>query len=84
MFDVVATSIYKYTQYTDGPELEDRTRALKLFAGKHQTKTYPAIGELLDFGRKVCGVPQPALVLARIAEAMRKTRQEAQQNVRIP
>jgi serine/threonine-protein kinase HipA len=41
MFDVVTTSIYKYTQYQDGPELEDRTLALKLFSGKHQTKAYP-------------------------------------------
>jgi len=84
MFDVVTTSIYKYTQYPGGPELEDRTLALKLFAGRHQTKTYPTTGELLDFGRKVCGVPQPALVLARIAEAMRKTQQEARQDARIP
>lgn len=30
MFDVVTTSIYTYTQYAGGPELEDRTLALKL------------------------------------------------------
>jgi serine/threonine-protein kinase HipA len=70
MFDVVTTSIYKYTQYPGGPELEDRTLALKLFAGRHQTKAYPTTEELMDFGRRVCGVSQPANVLAKIADAM--------------
>lgn len=84
MFDVVTTSIYRYTQYAGGPELEDRTLALKLFAGRHRTKTYPTTEELLEFGRKVCGVAQPALVLARIADAMRTTLQEARGDPRVP
>ncbi len=84
MFDVVTTSIYRYTQYVGGPELEDRTLALKLFAGRHRTKTYPTTEELLEFGRKVCGVAQPALVLARIADAMRTTLQEARGDPRVP
>ncbi|MFT7772274.1 HipA domain-containing protein [Roseateles sp.] len=83
MFDVVRTSIYKYTQSPGGPELEDRTLALKLFAGKHQTKSYPTTDELVDFGRRVCGVAQPADVIARIAEAMGKTLDEAKGDARV-
>jgi len=84
MFDVVTTSIYKYTQSPGGPELEDRTLALKLFAGKHQTKAYPTPEELQDFGRRICGVTQPARVLERIAQAMHKTMEEAKGDTRVP
>ena len=70
MFDVVTTSIYTYGQYMGGPILEDHTMALKLFAGKHQGRAYPTIEELHDFGRRVCGVSQPAHVLSSIATAM--------------
>lgn len=83
MFDVVTTSIYKYTQHLGGPELEDRTLALKLFAGRHQTETYPTTEELLDFGRRVCGVSQPAAVLARIAQGMRQALNEAKGDSRV-
>lgn len=83
MFDVVTTSIYKYTQSPGGPELEDRTLALKLFAGKHQTKAYPTTEELVDFGRRVCGAAQPADVIARIADAMGKTLDEAKGDARV-
>lgn len=84
MFDVVTTAIYRYTRYEGGPELEDRTLALKLFAGKGHTKAYPTTEELLLFGSKVCGVAKPALVLARIAEGMRKTLDQAGGDQRIP
>jgi serine/threonine-protein kinase HipA len=84
MFDVVTTAIYRYTRYEGGPELEDRTLALKLFAGKGHTKAYPTTEELLLFGSKVCGVAKPALVLARIAEGMRKTLYQAGSDQRIP
>lgn len=84
MFDVVTTSIYKYTQFPGGPELEDRTLALKLFAGKHQTKAYPTTEELEDFGRRVCGVPQPSAVLERIAQGMRKVLAAAKGDARVP
>lgn len=83
MFDVVTTSIYRYARSPGGPELEDRTLALKLFAGKHQTKAYPTTDELVDFGRRVCGVAQPAEVLVRIAEAMRATLEEAKGDTRV-
>jgi len=84
MFDVVTTSIYKYTQSPGGPELEDRTLALKLFAGKHQSKAYPTNEELVDFGRRICGVAQPSRVLHRIAHAMNKTMEEAKGDLRVP
>ncbi|MFP5473277.1 MAG: type II toxin-antitoxin system HipA family toxin [Gammaproteobacteria bacterium] len=83
MFDVVTTSIYRYARSPGGPELEDRPLALKLFAGKHQTKAYPTTDELVDFGRRVCGVAQPAEVLVRIAEAMRATLEEAKGDTRV-
>lgn len=84
MFDVVTTAIYTYTRYAGGPELEDRTLALKLFAGRHQTKAYPTRDELLDFGRRICGVSQPARVLEAIAQAMQETLVQAQGDARIP
>lgn len=84
MFDVVTTSIYRYAQSPGGPLLEDRTLALKLFSGKHQTKAYPTTEELVDFGRRICGVTQPAHVLERIAQAMHKTMEEAKGDSRVP
>ncbi|OYT93195.1 MAG: phosphatidylinositol kinase [Burkholderiales bacterium PBB3] len=84
MFDVVTTSIYTYTKYPGGPELEDQTLALKVFAGKHQTKAYPTRDELYDFGRRVCGVSQPALVVQAIAQAMRETLEHAKGDDRVP
>lgn len=84
MFDVVTTSIYTYTQYAGGPELEDRTLALKLFAGKHHTKAYPTKEELEDFGHRICGVTQPARTLERIAQAMHSTMDKARGDSRVP
>ena len=84
MFDVVTTSIYKYARYPGGPELEDRTLALRLFAGKHHTKAYPTTQELHDFGRRICGVSQPARVLERIADAMHRTLSDASGDARLP
>lgn len=84
MFDVVTTSIYTYTRYPGGPELEDHTLALKLFAGKHRSRAYPTTQDLYDFGRKVCGVAQPARVLQAIAQAMSQTLEAAQNDARVP
>lgn len=84
MFDVVTTSIYRYTRFDGGPELEDRTLALKLFAGRHQTRTYPETAELLRFGREVCGVRRPGEVLVRLGQAMSETLAGAPGDERIP
>ena len=84
MFDVVTTAIYRYTQYPGGPELEDRTLALKLFAGKGSSKAYPTTEELLAFGTRVCGVNAPERVLQRIAQGMRETLDDAAGDDRVP
>ena len=84
LFDVVTTAIYRYTQYQGGPELEDRSLALKLFAGRHKTKAYPTTEELHTFGRKVCAVARPEPVVARIAEAMQTTLAGAKGDERVP
>lgn len=73
MFDVVSTAIYKYQRYEGGPELEDHTMALKLFAGPKGSKVYPTPAELLDFGRRICGVSDPRAVVERIAQGMSQT-----------
>ena len=70
MFDVVTTSIYKYQRFEGGPELEDHTMALKLFASPKGSKIYPYGKDLLDFGRRVCGISDPAAVIQRIAQGM--------------
>ena len=84
MFDVVTTSIYTYTQYPGGPEIEDRTMALKLFVGRGRSKMYPNVEELLDFGRRICQVPQPGEVLNRIAQGMLETLHAAAGDERVP
>lgn len=83
MFDVVSTSIYKYQRYDGGPELEDHTMALKLFAGSKGSKVYPSPAELLDFGRRVCGVSDPKAVIERIAHGMTKTLNKSHSDHRI-
>lgn len=83
MFDVVTTSIYRDTQYAGGPELEDRTLALRLFAGKGRTKAYPTTEELLVFGENVCGVRDPKAFLRQIAAGMSQALAEAGTDSRI-
>jgi len=83
MFDVVTTSVYKYTRYEGGPEMEDTTMALKLFKGAG-TKTYPVTEELLDCGRRVCNVVHPHHALERIAEGMQKSLNDAIRDSRVP
>ena len=84
MFDVVNTSIYRYTRLQGGEDLEDRTMALKLFAGKGQTRTYPTTAELARFGREICRVHDPRDALCRIADAMTDTLGAAKHDERIP
>lgn len=84
MFDVVTTSIYRYTQYPGGPELEDRTLALKLYAGRRETKAYPTKESLMEFGHRICGVAHPEQVLQKIAAAMDETLQAAKGDDRVP
>lgn len=84
MFDVVTTSIYKYARYDGGPDLEDQTMALKLFSGKHSSRAYPTLQELMLFGRDVCGVSRPGHVLERIGDAMSHVLARFKGDERIP
>ena len=84
MFDVVTTAIYRYTRFAGGPELEDRTLALKLVGGRHPTRAYPDTGQLLAFGRDVCAVLRPAAVVQRIAQGMSETLAAAKGDARLP
>lgn len=83
MFDVVTTSIYKYQRYDGGPELEDHTMALKLFAGSKGSKVYPSPADLLGFGRRVCGVSDPRAVIERIAQGMAQALSKCRNDHRI-
>lgn len=83
MFDVLTTSIYKYTRFGTGEEIEDRTMALKLRKGD-KTKTYPLAKELLDFGRRACGVERPQRFIMKAADAMAATLTSAWHDERVP
>ena len=83
LYDVVTTTIYRYTRYEGGPELADRTLALRLFRKSH-TKAYPLPDELLHFGRAVCGVEHTETVTARIVQAMSEVIEQARTDERIP
>ncbi|MDP3824508.1 MAG: type II toxin-antitoxin system HipA family toxin [Burkholderiales bacterium] len=84
MFDVVTTSIYKYQRFEGGPDMEDMTMALKLFAGKRGSKVYPTPAELLEFGKRICGVERPHRVVERIADAMRQALLHFKADSRMP
>lgn len=84
MFDVVTTTIYRFTRMAGGPEYTDNTMALKLFAGKGQGRSYPLPQELLRFGREVCGVHDAGAVVHRAAQAMTDVLHEAQSDERVP
>lgn len=83
MFDVLTTSIYKYTRFGTGEEIEDRTMALKLRKGD-KTRTYPLAKELLDFGRRACGVERPHEFILKAADAMAGTLSTIRHQERVP
>lgn len=84
LYDVVTTAIYKYQRYPGGPLLEDRTLALKLFAGRHETRAYPDAALLSEFGRTVCGVARPGAVLQAIAQGMHQALEAGAGDERVP
>ncbi|GAB3627320.1 phosphatidylinositol kinase [Pandoraea terrae] len=67
LFDVVTTTVYPIRDPQSGRMLTDRELALNL----HKKKDYPTRKNLVQFGRNVCGVPKPEVVLDRIEAAMR-------------
>lgn len=83
MFDVLTTSIYKYTRFGSGEEIEDTTMALKLRKGdKH--RTYPLAKALIHFAREVCRVERPHEFIEKAAESMMSSLKAATQDDRIP
>lgn len=74
IYDVVTTTIYPYYNQRTGTERVDRTMALKLFSGA-KDRHYPTREDLLLFGRSVCEVENPELIIDRIATAMSETLQ---------
>lgn len=83
MFDVLTTSIYKYTRFGTGEEMEDNTMALKL-RRSDKRKTYPLPQEIIEFGRNACGVDRPHEFIEKAADSMRNTLDEARNDERIP
>ncbi|RKE37710.1 serine/threonine-protein kinase HipA [Paraburkholderia sp. BL23I1N1] len=69
LFDVVTTSVYPVRDPQSGRTLTDRTMALKL----NKDRQYPMRKELVEFGRNVCLVQRPEIVLDRISSAMRQS-----------
>lgn len=84
MFDVLTTAAYKYQRWSHGPEIEDKTLALKMFRGRHSSRVYPTTSELVQFGRDICHVEDPASVLDRIADAMGEMLAQSRHDERIP
>lgn len=72
IYDVVTTTIYPHYNQRTGEERVDRTTALKLFSGA-KSRQYPSRDDLLGFGKTVCMVSRPELVIDRIATAMSET-----------
>lgn len=75
LYDQVTTTIYTYER-PGGVESIDRTMALKLRRGGRsgeasRARSYPSLDELLSFGREVCGVYNPAAVVAQVQQGMR-------------
>lgn len=84
LFDVVTTAIYKFAR-PGGIEVHDRTLALKWRpGGAYAAKAYPTTRELLEFGRRDCGVGQPHETVERIADAMSRTLHVGRGDERIP
>ena len=72
VFDVVTTSAYNHENQRTGRMMTDRTLALNL----NKSKKYPTRQQLLDFGKKHCGVHHPEQIIERIAQAAQDAIQE--------
>ncbi len=66
VFDVTTTTAYEHYNPKSGQALVDRTLAIKM----NKTKAYPDRQQLIEFGRKHCGVAAPGVIIERIADAM--------------
>lgn len=88
LYDQVTTTIYTYER-PGGVESVDRTMALKLRRGGRSGETtrarsYPSLEVLQAFGRDVCGVHNPAALVARVQDGMRQALELAKANSAVP
>ena len=84
LFDQVTTVLYTYER-PGGVEAVDRTMALKWRrgdrSGQHSGgRSYPTPAQLLDFGRDICQVYNPAAVVRQVQEGMLRALELARQN----
>lgn len=66
VFDVTTTTVYENYNPKSGQSLVDRTLAIKM----NKVKAYPDRQQLIEFGRKHCGVANPGAIIDRISDAM--------------
>lgn len=66
VFDVTTTTVYENYNPKSGQSLVDRTLAIKM----NKVKAYPDRQQLIEFGRKHCGVVNPGMIIERISDAM--------------
>ena len=66
VFDVTTTTVYENYNPKSGQSLVDRTLAIKM----NKVKAYPDRQQLIEFGRKHCGVANPGMIIERISDAM--------------
>lgn len=84
LFDQVTTVLYTYER-PGGVEAVDRTMALKWRrgdrSGQHSGgRSYPTPAQLLDFGRDICQVYNPAAMVRQVQEGMVQALALARQN----
>lgn len=77
VYDVTTTTAYENYNPKSGRSLIDRTLAIKM----NKVKAYPDRQQLLEFGRKHCGVENPGLIIERIAHAMSEALREHQARI---
>lgn len=66
VFDVTTTTAYEHYNPKSGQALVDRTLAIKM----NKMKDYPNRQQLIEFGRKHCGIAAPGTIIERIAQGM--------------
>ncbi|CRM37152.1 MULTISPECIES: type II toxin-antitoxin system HipA family toxin [Pseudomonas] len=66
VFDVTTTTVYENYNPKSGQSLVDRTLAIKM----NKAKAYPDRQQLVEFGRKHCGVANPGAIIEQISDAM--------------
>ena len=66
VYDVTTTTVYPHYNPRSGQNMVDRTMALKL----NKSKDYPNRQNLITFGKNLCQIKRPELIIERIAQAM--------------